>query len=80
MADTQSYLNRQFDCAVRIWILMQVCRNPSLGSVHILGLHLFYCLRLNTLMLLAAGQAWQKISEESPGDNNQLARWLALIP
>lgn len=31
-------------------------------------------------MLLAAGQAWQKISEESPGDNKQLARWLALIP
>lgn len=31
-------------------------------------------------MLLAADQALQKILEESPGDNNQLGRWLALIP
>lgn len=63
MADTQSYLNRQFDCAVRIWILMQVCRNPSLGSVHILGLHLL----LSEIKHSNAVGCWSGLAEDFRG-------------
>jgi len=41
---------------------------------HVLSLDLLLSEAEHSLLLLAVGQAWQKISEESPGDNNWLLR------
>lgn len=51
----------------------ETCRNSSLGFAA-LSLDCVLPEMKHSLLLLAVGQAWQKISEESPGDNNRLLR------